>query len=326
VGSCSHCGHGAVIQLPYAGVSLCRAHFLDFFARRAKLDIARQGRIPEGTLAVALSGGKDSVALLHFLSAMTAGNPRIRLVAVTVDEGIKGYRDASLAICQRVTAELGVPWTVVRTKDLAGYTIDDYAAGTHGPADEVHPNAPRAACGTCGVFRRVGMNRLAREAGAAAIATGHNLDDQAQTILMNHLKGDVDRLARMAPHHDAGAPAEAGEAARQLGLVPRLMPFRSTPEKEVLLYAVLHDLPVHQDGEGATECPYAERSQRFALRDVLAGLEARTPGTRHALLRGHDKLQPILRRNLTLAPAVACPGCGEAGSTQPLGNCTSIEW
>ncbi len=298
---CSKCRQPAVIFLRYAGTHLCRGHFLEFFMRRAKLEIARQGRLPEGVVAVALSGGKDSVSVLHFLHTMLEGNPKVRLAAVTVDEGIEGYRSSSLDICREVTTRLGVPWALITTKDLAGYTIDAYAAGTNGPAGEVHPNAPRPACGACGVFRRVGMNRLAREAGAAAIVTGHNLDDQAQTILMNHLKGDIDRLARMAPH-DGAHPTE--------GLVPRLMPFRMIPEKEVLLYAVLNDLPIHDEAE----CPYAARSHRFAMRDVLVGLEDLTPGTRHALLRGQDRLQPILRAGLKLQPAGRCVECGEATS------------
>ncbi len=299
--NCSKCRNPSVIFLRYAGNHLCRSHFLEFFEKRAKLEIGRQGRLPEGTIAVALSGGKDSVSVLHFLSNLVADHPHIRLVAVTVDEGISGYRQSALDICREVTTCLGVPWTLVKTETLAGYTIDQYAAGTHGPAAENHPNHPRAACGPCGVFRRVGMNRLAREAGASAIVTGHNLDDQAQTILMNHLKGDLDRAARMAPH-DTAAPHE--------GLVPRLMPFRTIPEKEVLLYALLNDLPIHDEAE----CPYAVRSHRFAMRDVLVGLEQQTPGTRHALVRGQDKLQPILQAALPKTPLARCTDCGEATS------------
>lgn len=305
---CSKCRSPSVIFLRYAGTHLCRNHFLEFFERRAKLEVARQGRLPEGTVAVALSGGKDSVAVLHFLAGLVAEHPRIRLVAVTVDEGIAGYRASSLDICRQVTTQLGVPWTLIKTEGLAGYSIDDYASGMKGPAGEVHPNLPRAACGPCGVFRRVGMNRLAREAGAAAIVTGHNLDDQAQTILMNHLKGDLDRAARMAPH-DVASPHQ--------GLVPRLMPFRTIPEKEVLLYAVLNDLPIHDDAE----CPYAARSHRFAMRDVLVGLEAQTPGTRHALVRGQYRLQPILQAALPKTPLSACPECGEATSRTRCVGC-----
>ncbi len=297
---CSKCDAPAVITLRYAGTSLCRKHFLRFFDERAKHELTRQGRIPDGRLAVALSGGKDSVSLLHFLAGATKDNPKIELVAVTVDEGIAGYRASSLAICERVTKGLGVPWHLAKTQDLAGYSIDDYAAGTAGPKAD---GKERPACGACGVFRRLGMNKLARELGCSAIATGHNLDDQAQTILMNHLKGDLDRAARLAPHTEE-------DAVRHPGLVPRLMPFRHIPEKEVLLYAVLNGLPLHDEAE----CPYAARSHRFFLRDMLVQLEEQNPGTRHALVRGQDRLKPILAAALPRIAVSSCPDCGEPTS------------
>lgn len=308
---CSRCAQPAVIFLRYAGTHLCREHFLQFFDKRAKADVAKQGRLPDGIIAVALSGGKDSVAVLHFMRGLVADDPRVRLVAVTVDEGIAGYRDSALAICKDVTRKLGVEWHLIKTKDMAGYSIDEYAAGDAGPRGEKLPHVARASCGPCGVFRRYGVNRLAREMGAAAVVTGHNLDDQAQTVLMNHLKGDLDRLARMAPHTEE-------DAAHHPNLVPRILPFRTIPEKEVLLYAVLHGLPLHQDAE----CPYAVRSHRFAVRDTLMALEETTPGTRHALVRGHERLKPILSAALPAVVVASCPECGEPTSGARCTACT----
>lgn len=311
VPACSKCPQPAVLWMRYAGTHLCREHFLDSFLRRVKAELRTQGHLPPGTTAVALSGGKDSVSLLHCLRALTAADPRIHLVAVTVDEGIAGYRDSSLELCRQVTTEWGIPWHVVRTRDVSGYTIDAYAAGEAGPDAS---GRPRPACGACGVYRRVGINQAARAAGAQAVATGHNLDDQAQTVLMNVLRGDWERLARLAPHAPAphapapvpGAPQEPGDGVGRM--VPRLLPLRTIPEKEVLLYAVLNGLPIHDEAE----CPYAARSHRFALRDVLAGLEERTPGTRHALVKGHERVKPILLAGLPAVGAGRCAVCGEA--------------
>lgn len=308
---CSRCRSPAVVELRYAGTALCRDHFLRSFDERAKREVAKQGRLPEGTTAVALSGGKDSVAALHFLLRMTEGNPKVKLTAITVDEGIEGYRGSALAICRDVTARWHVPWQVVRTRDLAGYSVDEYAAGTAGPRGEALPVAPRPACSACGVFRRSGLNRLAREAGAAAVVTGHNLDDQAQTVLMNTLKGDLERAARLAPHTEE-------DVAHHPGLVRRILPFRSIPEKEVLLYAVLHGLPLHQEAE----CPYAARSHRFLLRDVLVRLEEHGPGTRHALVKGAERLKPILQQALPAMEVRSCPECGEPTSGDACMACS----
>ncbi|MGB1697388.1 MAG: TIGR00269 family protein [Thermoplasmatota archaeon] len=300
VPSCSKCAELAVTFLRYSGAHLCKAHFLRFFEKRAKQAVHDQGRLPKGTIAVALSGGKDSVSALHFLHKLTANRPDVDLVAVSVDEGIDGYRDSALDICKELTDQLNVPWHVVSVKELGGYTIDEYSEKADG----------RAPCGPCGVFRRMGMNQVARDLGCAAIATGHNLDDTAQTILMNVLKGDTDRLARLAPHN---------VNQRVEGLVPRMIPFRTIPEKEVLLYAILNDLPLHHEAE----CPYAARAQRFMLRDMLLELEGRTPGTRHSLLRFHDRVKPLLMEDLGVIPVQACPKCGEPTSSE---RCKACDW
>ena len=299
--SCDKCPAPSVLWQRTSGRHLCKTHFLVDFDRRAKHEIGQQGRLPQGRIAVALSGGKDSVAVLHFLNRMTKDMPRVDLVAVSIDEGIAGYRDGSLQICKDVTSAWNIPWHLITTKEMAGYAIDDYAAGTSGP-DAI--GEPRASCGACGVFRRTGINRLAREVNADVVVTGHNLDDMAQTILMNHLRGDVDRMARLAPHDDV-----------QPGLVPRLLPFRTIPEKEVLLYGVLHGLPIHDDAE----CPYAARSNRFEMRDILTGIEKRHPGTRHALLNGADKMKPLFgKREATATP---CATCGEPSSGETCKVC-----
>ncbi len=311
---CSKCKDPAVTHIRYSGQHLCGPHFVRFFEKRAKMNVAEQGRLPEGQVAVALSGGKDSVACLHFLHKISKDNPKVSLLAISVDEGIDGYREGALEIARDVTSERQIPWHVIGTKELAGYTIDDYASGAAGPAGEaakmlrvLPPGeaSSRPSCGPCGVFRRVGLNRVAMQKGATAIATGHNLDDMAQTILMNVLNGDVDRLQRLAPHTEP-----------QEGMVPRILPFRNIPEKEVLLYCLLEGLPTHDEAE----CPYAERANRFAMRDILWGLEADQPGTRHGLLKFQDKLKERLPEP-TMAPATACTECGEPTSGDVCRSC-----
>ncbi len=293
---CSKCSQPAVTFVRTSGQHLCKEHFLQGFEKRAKMAVHDQGKLPKGTIAIALSGGKDSVSLLHFLAGLTKNRPDVDLLAISVDEGIDGYRDSALDICRDVTKRYDIPWHVVKTKDLAGYSIDEYARGEKGPdaAGEARP-----ACGPCGVFRRLGINSVARDLGCVAVATGHNLDDTAQTILMNVLGGDVDRLARLAPHDEPKA-----------GMVPRILPFRTIPEKDVLLYALLNDLPLHHE----EECPYAARAHRFFLRDKLLELEERSPGTRHSLLKFQDRVKPLLVAGASSVEMRMCPDCGEPTS------------
>src|SRR3989441_10178544 len=162
--------------------------------------------------------------------------------------------------------------------------------------DEVVLVDPEAIpCSYCGPFRREALNRAAREADAAFLPTGLNLDDTAQSILMHVARGDIEKLARMGPHEP-----------RQPGLVPRIQPLRMIPEKEVYLYALLSGIEFHD-----ATCPYAERAQRGRFRDIVHRLEEESPGTRHAIVSRYDRMRPVLEPEVPPASLNACARRGE---------------
>lgn len=82
------------------------------------------------------------------------------------------------------------------------------------------------------------------------------------------------------------------------------------PEKEVYLYALLREIPFHD-----ATCPYAERAQRGRFRDIVHRLEEGSPGTRHAIVRGYDRMRSSLQAALPPEPLSACARCGA-----PTGN------
>jgi len=286
---CSRCDRPAVIDQPYCGRHACAPHFLASVDERVRREFHRQlPKFGQGTIAVALSGGKDSAVALQATSRYFSRRPTVRLVALTVDEGIPGYRDATIAAARRLTEGLGVEHRVVRMEDRLGTTTDRVA--------RAHPEA--IPCSYCGVWRRRLLNDAAREAGADALVLGFNLDDLAQTVLMNLVRGEVDRLSRMAPHR-----------GRRSGLVPRLAPLAQVPEREVYLYARLQRLAFDHG-----ECPHAGRAARNVFREVLWQLEESIPGTRQSLLRTRERL---LERALAEGEAAgpgACARCGEPSS------------
>lgn len=303
VPSCSRCAEPAVETLRYAGTRLCRGHFLAFTDRRVKAEIRKQGALPrDSTIVVGVSGGKDSVTALHQVHAIFASRPDFTLHAVTVDEGINAYRPKGIEVARKHAKALGIDHHVVAYKDLVGVTMDEvHTRKQNGYGD----------CSYCGVFRRLALNRAARELGATRLVTGHNLDDMAQTILANLCSAEVERLARMGPHDRVVE-----------GLVPRLMPLRSIPEKEVFLYALLRGFEVHSE-----ECPYSSGAQRGLWRDVVFRLEAAIPGTRHALLNTYEKLKPLLRSQVDDAPVNVnrCSRCGEPAAHQVCQSCSMLE-
>ena len=132
---------------------------------------------------------------------------------------------------------------VVRFHDTVGIDLDDIGSR----------KGQRTACAYCGVFRSRCLNLEAKRLGIDVLATGHNLDDTAQSVLMNFMRGDVERLARLGPHKKV-----------QPGLVPRIEPLRLIPEKETYLYALLKGIEFSD-----AECPYAVDALRNEFREIV---------------------------------------------------------
>ena len=298
---CSTCEADAVIDQPYRGLHLCATHFRDSVEERVRREMHRQlPRFAHGTVAVALSGGKDSGVALFLAHRYFRRRPTVRLVAVSVDEGIAGYRPATLKAARELTDTLGVEHRVVTADEAIGATVDRTVAGLPGTVP----------CSYCGVWRRRLLNRGAREVGADALILGFNLDDLAQTVLMNLVHGDLDRLVRMAPHR-----------IRQPGLVPRVAPLALVPEREVYLYARLRGIPFDHG-----ECPYAGRAARNLFREVVWQLEEAQPGTRQALLHTHERLvTQFLHDGGALGAPNRCRACGEPSASELCRACEYLD-
>jgi uncharacterized protein (TIGR00269 family) len=283
---CSKCPEAAVTLIRYSGQHLCPNHFREFVERRVKRELHRQVELRGGErIAVGLSGGKDSSTTTFLLHEILSQRRDIELLAITVDEGIASYRPEGIRFARALCDGLGIEHRVIAYQDTVGWTMDEVVVA--------EPTA--IPCSYCGVFRRNALNRAAREAGADFVATGLNLDDTAQSILMNVARGDVEKLARLGPHERP-----------QPGLVPRLQPLRNVPEKEVYLYAMLRGIRFH-DGT----CPHSERAQRGRFREIVTRLEEDSPGTRHAIVSGYDRLRPLFAAHFPPPELNDCVACGE---------------
>ena len=289
---CSKCKKPAVTYIRYNGTHLCDEHFIQYFEKRVKKDLKKQGKTEPGTrLGVAVSGGKDSLVALHIIHDIFSKRANVDMVAITVDEGIKGYRDNSIKFVEKNCKKLDVEHHIVSFKDYIGISLDEIAK----KQDEL------GECSFCGVFRRFCLNTVAKKLGVDKLVLGHNLDDMAQSILMNFVNGDMQKLARLGPHKKI-----------QPGLIPRVLPLRSIPEKENALYAILRNIEFHD-----AECPYAIHALRGVFRDIVDDLEYRNPGTRHSILNSYDSIKDLLLEKYPAAKLHKCPSCGEP-TTQKL--------
>jgi uncharacterized protein (TIGR00269 family) len=281
--TCAACPEPAVYLDRATGDHLCAAHL----AARVEATFLATLRGPGGLaggerVAVAFSGGKDSSVLLYLLATIAVPELDLELVAVTVDEGIGGYRDETIGAARELAARLGVEHRVVGFAEACGRDLDSLVEGRE----------PRA-CTVCGVLRRRLLQRAAKDLGADRLAMGHCLDDEAESVVMNWLRGDLYRTA--------GARPTGGE-----GMVPRTKPLARLPEKEVVSYALLHDLAPE-----LPECPYAHHALRAGIRGLVHRAELRSPGTMARIAAGQAELEARFRGLLPPADFSTCPDCGE---------------
>jgi uncharacterized protein (TIGR00269 family) len=290
---CSKGKSNAVIFLEYSGSHLCSSHFIEFTERRVKKELRKQWDMePDTRIAIGVSGGKDSIVVMHMLHDIYENVPGIELLAITVDEGIEGYRPESIPIATTACKALGIEHRIVSFQKMFNITMDQICSA---PLDTSPNGREKTACAYCGVLRRQALNLTAKKWGADYLATGLNLDDYAQSILMNFMRADTEKLARMGPHEKV-----------QPGLVPRIAPLWTIPERETYLYAMLKGMSIHD-----AHCPYSEEALRGRYRDMIDGLEDDMPGTKHSILRSYQNLKPLLDSAFEPAKLGKCPKCSE---------------
>ncbi|MBM4242007.1 MAG: TIGR00269 family protein [Euryarchaeota archaeon] len=285
---CDRCGESRVIiERKQSGQILCKECFIQTTREKVLKDIRKYKLIRKGdTVAVALSGGKDSVMVLDILYDLYERNI-IDLLSITIDEGIQGYREHGIKIARNNARKIGIKHEVVSFKDYFDKTLD-----------EIMNDEPQyGACTYCGVFRRWILNRVARDMNATKIATGHNLDDETQAIVMNYLEGNIDNLTRIGPK----------SGSKDGRFIVKIKPLREIPEREVALYVVARDLDVHFAG-----CPYSSDSFRAEIGGFIKKLSLNHPTIMYSTLRGFDKIKPVLKAEFSRKSEMReCINCGE---------------
>ena len=292
--ACSVCGDPAVIRQRDSNRHLCSNHFITDIEERVARTIASQQMIvPGDRVAVALSGGKDSTALLLLLHRLFGSSGDIRLTAITIDEGITGYREETIRSAEALVTRLGIGHHTVAFSALFGDSLD-----------RILKSRETRACSICGILRKKALITTAGTIGATKLATGHNLDDEAQSVLMNVLRGDLDRLARNTGVDPSGS------------FIPRIKPLMFIPEKEIATYLLLQD-----SWRDLPECPYAHHALRREVRSLLSTLEYRYPGTMLRLMENKKAVETACAGKLRSEPIRHCRECGDPCSGEVCQLC-----
>jgi uncharacterized protein (TIGR00269 family) len=260
---CRVCKGPAVIDVRRHNAAFCKEHFVHHCDEQVRRAIhSHQMLEPGERVLVAVSGGKDSLALWEILVRLGYEADGLYLGL-----GIGDYSDESGAYTREFAARLGRPLLEVDLASDQGYTIPEAAAATR-----------RAPCGACGLSKRHLFNSSAIEHGYDVVATGHNLDDEAAVLLGNVLRWDAGYLGRQHPVLPA-AP----------GFVRKVKPLVRLGERETAAYCVLQGIDYQVE-----ECPMAAGNRHLGYKEVLNALEDRSPGSKAAFLfgfleRGHAR-------------------------------------
>lgn len=287
---CTTCGGKPLYTRRYSGETLCASCFKDSIAEKTRKTVSKYRMIgPADRVAVAVSGGKDSLSLLQVLLSLYRPR-RIPITAISVDEGVAGYRDEALEHARSLCSELKVDRIEVSYKEMFGFSLDE-ALRWEGKRDI-------SSCSFCGVFRRRAIDEAAVRANATVVATAHNLDDFVQTFMMNLMHGDVAKLGWLDPaYSDDSFP------------VRRVKPFMEIYEEEVALYAHVSEIPFQ-----SVSCPYMHEGLRSEVRDYLNMMEANHPGIKNVLL--NSSLEVISRYSRGSGKeSVPCRECGKPSSS-----------
>lgn len=298
---CSFCDKTAVYYNRISRLAYCRAHFVEYFEKRVKKTLRKYSMLQEDDhVLVAVSGGKDSMSLLHLMVKLKKRIPRLEITALLIDEGIGGYREKTVPNLVNYAEKKSIGYIIARFRDYVGETLDEIVKTSF------EKKLPYMPCSYCGVFRRYVMNTVAKEIGASVIATAHNLDDIVQTFIMNLISNSWDRIFTLTPVRRANSEE----------VVKRIRPFYEVLEKETAVYALINDLVKPE----FVQCPYIKYNIRFVVRKMLNELEDKYPGTKYGLLRSLLEITGIIGEK-RLKQFKKCVVCGNPASHVVCKSC-----
>ena len=300
---CNKCRGGkGVYKRLYSGEILCKDCYLVSIEDKTRKTINKYSMLQhEDRVAVAVSGGKDSLSLLYVLKNILEASHRATPIAITVDEGIKNYRDESLEIVNQFCANLGVENKIVSYKALFGHDMDSAIL-------ERPSNNMVSSCSICGTLRRRAIDIAAEEVGANVVATGHNLDDQIQTFMINMIAGDVMRIGWTSPQ-SVGSKFHTR----------KIKPFCEVYEQEIVFYALLLGIPFQTE-----HCPYMNESIRTQIREFINTLERERPGIKYNFYNSVSKISNNLNAFSPPIDSKKCATCGRIATSEICAVCKTL--
>jgi uncharacterized protein (TIGR00269 family) len=302
---CKKCGGKASVNMRQHRLALCKEHYLEWIPEQTERFIKKYRMFTrDEKILVAVSGGKDSLALWDILTRLGYEADGLYL-GLGIDGGIE-YSRESQRLSQKFADEHNLKLHVVDVEGEHGYSIPVLS--------EISHRGHGKPCAVCGLAKRHEMNRIARDLGYDVLATGHNLDDEAAVLFGNTLHWSSEYLLRQGPVLPAAD-----------GLARKVKPLCRFYEREMTAYALARGIEYIYE-----ECPFAEGSQQIFYKETLNQLENARPGAKLTFyikfLEAKQRGDLFIETNIEQVHLHPCPQCGQPTSAPGLCSfCRMIE-
>jgi len=279
---CRTCRGPAIIDLPRHNANFCAEHFMELCRRQVTKAIEKFAMLtPEDRILVAVSGGKDSLAVWDLLIDLG-----YQADGLYIGLGIGEYSDVSGEYAKAFAAERGLHLVTIDLRDEYGFDVPTASRATR-----------RVPCSACGTSKRHLFDKAALDGGYTVLVTGHNLDDEAAVLFGNTLRWDVEYLARQLPVLPA-----------RHGFPKKVKPLVRLTERETAAWCIVRGIDYLVD-----ECPMAEGNKHLAYKAALNAIEQESPGSKASFyLNFLDNMAPLLAGTTAAATDTLqeCRSCG----------------
>jgi uncharacterized protein (TIGR00269 family) len=266
---------------------------------------------PEDKIIVGLSGGKDSIALLYNLNNIQKKKHKSKsIIALTIDEGIKDYRESSIKKAKEFCEKYDIDHKIISFKERIGYSLDEIIKVKKNSSDYKY------ACNYCATVRRRLLNDGAKELGSTVLAMGHNLTDISETYLMNILYKRLDIIANQYLFKE-----ENEKISRYY--IKKISPLMRIPEEEVFLYSNIKKFSYYP-----SHCPYREKDPiiRKRVLDFIQDCKKYSPEIEFNILSGFLELSKTLYSHREKKKNNSCQICGyPCGNTKICTYCSLLQ-
>ncbi len=253
----------------------------------------------DSKIGVAVSGGKDSTVCLYLLKKLG-----YEVEGITIDAAIGNYTKKNLENLKSVCKEYDIKLHVISFRKEFGRSL----CYIRSVVNEKGYNY--SSCMLCGILKRYLLNKYSKKLKFDCLATGHNLDDEAQAFMMNVLRNDIKLAMRQGP---------VSGIVKSKHFVKRIKPLYRVSEVDIEKYSKLMKFPVNYE-----ICPCSVGAYRRNFKNFLDDFEKKHPSVKNNIINFHEQFNSMIEQK-DPGEIPLCKECGEPCAKSICKTCQIFE-